>query len=177
MAAQGYKEIQLTTPLKDSLPLILHNDEASITCSAGIAFPTENLKEGMLCFRSDEQRLYQRRAGVWVDILASLDNDIIELGEAIVEAFDEVNDVVLKTKADESDFQSLKSAFEEFKANVEANYVKKTDATTTYLSKTDATSTYLSKDDFQSQIDDAYASLESALGGDAGTETATETGS
>lgn len=175
MAAQGYKEIQLTTPLKDSLPLILHNDEASITCSAGIAFPTENLKEGMLCFRSDLQRLFQRRAGVWVDILESLDNDIIELGEAIVEAFDEVNDVVLKTKADESEFQSLKSAFEEFKANVETNYVKKTDATTTYLSKTDATSTYLSKNDFQTQIDDAYASLESALGGETGTET--ETGS
>ena len=57
MAAQGYKEIQLTTPLKDSLPLILHNDEASITCSAGIVFPEDNLKEGMLCFRSDLQRL------------------------------------------------------------------------------------------------------------------------
>lgn len=165
MTAQGYKEIQLTTPLKDSLPLILHNDEASITCSAGIAFPTENLKEGMLCFRSDLQRLFQRRKGVWVDILESLDNDIIELGEAIVEAFDEVNEVVLQTKADESEFQALKTAFEALKADVEANYVK----------KTEATSTYLTKNDFQTQIDEAYASLESALGEETGAETETET--
>ena len=167
MAAQGYKEIQLTTPLKDSLPLILHNDEASITCSAGIVFPKENLKEGMLCFRSDLQRLFQRRKGVWVDILESLDNDIIELGEAIVEAFDEVNEVVLQTKADESEFQALKTAFEAFKADVEANYVK----------KTEATSTYLTKNDFQTQIDEAYASLESVLGEETGTETETEAGS
>lgn len=167
MAAQGYKEIQLTTPLKDSLPLILHNDEASITCSAGIIFPEENLKEGMLCFRSDLQRLFQRRKGVWVDILESLDNDIIELGEAIVEAFDKVNEVVLvlQTKADESEFQALKTAFESFKADVEANYVK----------KTEATSTYLTKNDFQTQIDDAYASLASALGKETGAETETET--
>ncbi|WP_251569578.1 hypothetical protein [Parasutterella muris] len=139
MAAQGYKEIQLTTPLKDSLPLILHNDEASITCSAGIEFPEENLKEGMLCFRSDLQRLFQRRRGVWVDILASLDNDIIELGEAIVEAFNEVDEVVLKTKADQSDFEKLKTEFEAFKDSVSTNYV--------------------SKAELQAQIDEAYASL------------------
>lgn len=141
MAAQGYKEIQLTTPLKDSLPLILHNDEASITCSAGIEFPEENLKEGMLCFRSDLQRLFQRRRGVWVDILASLDNDIIELGEAIVEAFNEVDEVVLKTKADQSEFEKLKTEFEAFKNSVSANYV--------------------SKAELQAQIDEAYASLAS----------------
>lgn len=139
MAAQGYKEIQLTTPLKDSLPLILHNDEASITCSAGIEFPEENLKEGMLCFRSDLQRLFQRRRGVWVDILASLDNDIIELGEAIVEAFNEVDEVVLKTKVDQSEFEKLKTEFEAFKNSVSANYV--------------------SKAELQAQIDEAYASL------------------
>ncbi|WP_368430496.1 hypothetical protein [uncultured Parasutterella sp.] len=141
MAAQGYKEIQLTTPLKDSLPLILHNDEASITCSAGIEFPEENLREGMLCFRSDLQRLFQRRRGVWVDILASLDNDIIELGEAIVEAFNEVDEVVLKTKADQSEFEKLKTEFEAFKNSVSANYV--------------------SKAELQAQIDEAYASLAS----------------
>lgn len=141
MAAQGYKEIQLTTPLKDSLPLILHNDEASITCSAGIEFPEENLREGMLCFRSDLQRLFQRRRGVWVDILASLDNDIIELGEAIVEAFNEVDEVVLKTKVDQSEFEKLKTEFEAFKNSVSANYV--------------------SKAELQAQIDEAYASLAS----------------
>ena len=141
MAAQGYKEIQLTTPLKDSLPLILHNDEASITCSAGIEFPEENLKEGMLCFRSDLQRLFLRRRGVWVDILASLDNDIIELGEAIVEAFNEVDEVVLKTKVDQTEFEKLKTEFEAFKNSVSANYV--------------------SKAELQAQIDEAYASLAS----------------
>lgn len=141
MAAQGYKEIQLTTPLKDSLPLILHNDEASITCSAGIEFPEENLREGMLCFRSDLQRLFQRRRGVWVDILASLDNDIIELGEAIVEAFNEVDEVVLKTKVAQSEFEKLKTEFEAFKNSVSANYV--------------------SKAELQAQIDEVYASLAS----------------
>ena len=61
----------------------------------------------------------------------------------------------------------MKTAFEAFKADVEANYVK----------KTEATSTYLTKNDFQTQIDEAYASLESALGEETGTETETEAGS
>lgn len=165
MSAQGFKNITLTTALKDSLPLLLHNDEASITCSAGIAFPTDNLKEGMLCYRSDLDGLYQYRKGVWIDILKQLNDDLTALGEAIVEAFDEVNEVVLQTKADESEFQALKTAFEAFKADVEANYVK----------KTEATSTYLTKNYFQTQIDEAYASLESALGEETGTETETET--
>lgn len=169
MPAQGYKEITLTTALKDSLPLLLHNDEASITCSAGIAFPTDNLKEGMLCYRSDLDGLYQYRKGVWIDILKQLNDDLTALGEAIIEAFEEIDGVVLSTKANESDFQALKTQFETlkgqfetFKTNVETNYAKKSEVATTYLEKTD----------FQSQIDDAYASLETALNGATETETA-----
>lgn len=123
MSAQGFKNITLTTALKDSLPLLLHNDEASITCSAGIAFPTDNLKEGMLCYRSDLDCLYQYRKGVWIDILKQVNDDVTELGEAIIEAFEEIDGIVLQTKANETDFQALKTAFETFKADVENSTV------------------------------------------------------
>lgn len=56
--AQRYTEITSTTKIRDSLQLILNNDKTSLSCSSGTSFPTTNLIEGMLCFRTDEQKLY-----------------------------------------------------------------------------------------------------------------------
>lgn len=56
--AQRYTEIKSTTKIRDSLQLILNNDKTSLSCSSGTSFPTANLIEGMLCFRTDEQKLY-----------------------------------------------------------------------------------------------------------------------
>ena len=56
---QRYTEIPSSATLSESLPLILNNDKTSISCHAGTAFPTVNLQQGMLCFRTDQNKLYQ----------------------------------------------------------------------------------------------------------------------
>ena len=55
---QRYTEIPSSATLSESLPLILNNDKTAISCSAGTAFPTVNLQQGMLCFRTDQNKLY-----------------------------------------------------------------------------------------------------------------------
>ena len=56
---QSYTQIASSTPMTDSLALLLNNDKTAISCHEGAAFPTANLIRGMLCFRSDEGKLYQ----------------------------------------------------------------------------------------------------------------------
>lgn len=56
---QRYTEIPSSETLANSLSLILQNDKTSISCSAGTAFPTVDTQEGMLCYRTDEKKLYQ----------------------------------------------------------------------------------------------------------------------
>ncbi len=56
---QKYTEIPSSTSLADSLPLILNNDKTAISCHAGNAFPNVNTWAGMLCYREDQQKLYQ----------------------------------------------------------------------------------------------------------------------
>ena len=56
---QRYTEIQGSATLSESLPLILNNDKTALSCSAGTAFPTVNVQQGMLCFRTDQNKLYQ----------------------------------------------------------------------------------------------------------------------
>ncbi|MCS6767049.1 MAG: hypothetical protein MO847_11975 [Candidatus Protistobacter heckmanni] len=43
----------------DSLASILNNDKTAISCHSGTVFPTTNLQIGMLCYRSDQLKLYQ----------------------------------------------------------------------------------------------------------------------
>lgn len=56
---QRYTEIPSSQTLADSLPLILNNDKTTMSCSSGTAFPTVDIQQGMLCFRTDEKKLYQ----------------------------------------------------------------------------------------------------------------------
>lgn len=67
---QNYTEIPSSTSLSDSLPLILANDKTVMSNNAGTAFPTVNLQPGMLCFRTDENKVYQLKqatpSAVWV---------------------------------------------------------------------------------------------------------------
>jgi hypothetical protein len=56
---QRYTEIPSSTTLTESLPLILNNDKTALSCSAGTAFPTTNVQQGMLCYRTNENKLYQ----------------------------------------------------------------------------------------------------------------------
>lgn len=55
---QSYTEIQSSQSLQSSLGLLLNNDKTALSCSSGTAFPTSNLQAGMLCYRTDQKKLY-----------------------------------------------------------------------------------------------------------------------
>lgn len=55
---QSYTEIPSSQSLQSSLALLLNNDKTALSCSSGSAFPTSNLQVGMLCFRTDQLKLY-----------------------------------------------------------------------------------------------------------------------
>ena len=55
---QSYVEISTSTTLASSLTQILSNDKTALSCSSGATFPTANLQVGMLCFRTDINKLY-----------------------------------------------------------------------------------------------------------------------
>lgn len=67
---QKYTEIDENKTLRESRELLLNNDKTAISCNSGSAFPTINLQAGMLCFRTDEQKLYQLNADgeTWVEL-------------------------------------------------------------------------------------------------------------
>jgi hypothetical protein len=67
---QSYTEIPSTQSLQSSLALLLSNDKTAISSSSGTAFPTTNLQIGMLCFRTDQNKLYVLRdmAPTWSQI-------------------------------------------------------------------------------------------------------------
>ena len=56
---QRYTEIPSTQKIRDSLQPILNNDKTALSCSSGTSFPSANIVEGMLCYRTDEKKLYQ----------------------------------------------------------------------------------------------------------------------
>lgn len=56
---QRYTEIPVTQKICESLTPLLNNDKTALSCSAGTTFPTADLVDGMLCFRTDEKKLYQ----------------------------------------------------------------------------------------------------------------------
>lgn len=55
---QSYTDIQSSQSLQSSLSLLLNNDKTALSCSSGTAFPTSNLQAGMLCYRTDQKKLY-----------------------------------------------------------------------------------------------------------------------
>lgn len=60
--AQSYSSIPSSTLLTPSLPLLLGRDDAAASCFSGTAFPTANLLVGMLCYRTDQLKMYQLTA-------------------------------------------------------------------------------------------------------------------
>jgi hypothetical protein len=56
---QNFTDIPSSRTLSDSLDDILNNDKTTLSNSSGTAFPTTQLQAGMLCHRTDLQRLYQ----------------------------------------------------------------------------------------------------------------------
>jgi hypothetical protein len=56
---QNFTDIPSSRTLSDSLIEILNNDKSAISCNSGTTFPTTNLQVGMLCYRTDQLKLYQ----------------------------------------------------------------------------------------------------------------------
>lgn len=68
---QSYTEIPSSQSLQSSLALLLNNDKTALSCSSGSAFPTSNLQVGMLCFRTDQNKLYilKDATPTWMSLL------------------------------------------------------------------------------------------------------------
>lgn len=56
---QSFVDINATTKIKESRELLLNNDKTIMSCNSGTLFPTQNLEVGMLCLRTDQNKLYQ----------------------------------------------------------------------------------------------------------------------
>lgn len=70
---QSYTEIPSAQTLQSSLSLLLNNHKTIMSCFSGTAFPTTNLQVGMLCYRTDQTKLFQLKQIVegvseWVEI-------------------------------------------------------------------------------------------------------------
>ena len=117
---QKYTEIDENKTLRESRELLLNNDKTAISCNSGSAFPTINLQPGMLCFRTDEQKLYQLNAN----------------GETWVELFDLSGNIGLVSRATTAD-NALKVNEHTVNSDVPVN-AKFTD--TTYGAVTDSAS-------------------------------------
>lgn len=117
---QSYTEIPASETLRNSRQKLLDNDKTAISCNSGSAFPTVNLQPGMLCFRTDEQKLYQLNAN----------------GETWVELFDLSGNIGLVSRATTAD-NALKVNEHTVNSDVPVN-AKFTD--TTYGAVTDSAS-------------------------------------
>lgn len=71
---EQFKLLEGTDTLKDSREILNNNLLSVRSLSSGTAFPTDNLSEGMLCYRTDLKKLYQYQAdGSWsADITMSI---------------------------------------------------------------------------------------------------------
>ena len=69
---QSYKEIMETWTIASSLLPINENFLTLLTQNAGGSFPSQNLREGMICYRTDEKKLYlltDSKYELWVLIM------------------------------------------------------------------------------------------------------------
>ncbi len=55
---QGYKEIALTDIARDAVMQLQENIKTIATNNAGTSFPTTNLYDGLMCYRTDQKRQY-----------------------------------------------------------------------------------------------------------------------
>lgn len=67
--AQTFNTINATDTLASSLTPLLDRDEAAASCFSGTAFPSTNLLVGMLCYRTDQDKIYMLHStgpSVWL---------------------------------------------------------------------------------------------------------------
>lgn len=113
---QNYTKLNVTKPLKESIPAMQESLDSTASNFSGTAFPTENLFVGMTCYRTDSNTLYICTAvgtdgtGTWKSAVNT------ELGAGSAETDQDGNDIP-------------------------STYLKKEDAQNTYLKKAGDTMT------------------------------------
>lgn len=67
---QNFDNIPSTDTIVNSRQELLNNDLTIMSCSSGTSFPTTNIQQGMLCFRTDLSQLYQLKdlTPTWVSL-------------------------------------------------------------------------------------------------------------
>jgi len=98
---QTFPDIPPQTTLTESRQLILDRDEATASCFSGEQFPSTNLSEGMLCYRTDLRQMYQLKSmeGPTWQLVTNLDMTLTS--KEYVDSVDEVLQDKLQALSDE----------------------------------------------------------------------------
>ena len=93
----GYVTFPLQEPFVSSHPILLANDKNALTMNADTAFPLNPL-EGMLCYRTDEGKIYVYQSSDWVSIYDFSDIPLTETdGEVIDGKLEELETSINQT--------------------------------------------------------------------------------
>lgn len=81
--AQDYYAFDANDIVKNAMPLLYKYISSIASVFSGTAFPTQGLTQGMLCYRTDQEKLYQLKAlpSTWV-LIADLKRDITHASTA-----------------------------------------------------------------------------------------------
>ena len=134
---QQYKQLDPTEPLNKSIPAMQKSLDTTASMFSGTAFPTENLFQGMPCYRTDLKTIFILR-----DVATKDWHGIINLNLTAGQAETDGNgDNIAETylKMDEAGNLYLK------KTDASSTYLTKAEAGNTYLTRTSAQNTYMTK--------------------------------
>lgn len=81
--SQDYYAYNANHIVKEAMPLLYNFIKAIASGFSGTAFPTQGLEAGMLCYRTDQEKLYQLKAlpSTWA-LVADLNRDITHASSA-----------------------------------------------------------------------------------------------
>ena len=147
---QQYKQLDPTEPLNKSIPAMQKSLDTTASMFSGTAFPTENLFQGMPCYRTDLQTIFILRNVATKDWHGIINLNLTS-GQAETDGNgDNIADTYLKM--DEAGNLYLK------KTDASSMYLTKAAAGSTYLTQTAAQSTYTTK----TEADNTYETKASA---------------
>ncbi len=126
---QGYKEIALTDIAKEAVMQLQENIKVVATSYAGSAFPTTNLYDGLVCYRTDEKRpyVYSATSKAWEAVGVINADYATEAEKAEKATQDASGNVITATYATKEDISSLAKALK-YKGSVSTYSELPTDA-------------------------------------------------
>ena len=109
---QGYKEIALTDVAKEAVMQLQENIKVVATSYAGSAFPTTNLYDGLVCYRTDKKRpyIYNATSESWEAVGVTAADYATEAATAGKATQDASGNVITTTYATKAEVSSLAKA-------------------------------------------------------------------